>query len=569
MLAVVGGMMALFVSFLQDEDVAEVAEVEPAQQLAIPVEDAKYLQDVEHLGGFVLGDLTFPKVAQAISDRDASKLTEFFDPQFEGLVFDKSERATATYPFATFHIQSEGDDPQRSCIRTEFVQTLLDDRNEFAQLESAKLKVMQMSPETYGQLNGPWLGTMKLILAGRTTAGHVAQHVINFRCRISGISDETPNQPGWLLSCEMSSAQRMHSEGFLMRDMTSETGIKTQLLLDNWNAPQGQPRPFNTGGIYTCDYNRDGLVDVLLTDMNGSSFYEGRLGGEFIEVTQKVGLPATRTLGAAFADLDNDGYEDLILGQMLFRNDHGKRFVGVMSDDPARRINPRAMYHSIVDYDRDGLVDVYVVGLMAEKHTEHRWIGKSDVQFNELWHNLGNWQFENVTDASGTRGSGSPTFAAAWFDANGDNWPDVMTACELGTNDYFINQGDGTFRTGTLPDGYGGFSMGITVSDIDNDGFGDPYVANMYSKAGARIVGNLRQGLYEADVDLKMRDFVKGNELYHNHGDGTFDRIGQSAGINDIGWTYGVGFADLNSDGLPDVYSPAGFQSVSPNKPDG
>ena len=43
-----------------------------------------------------------------------------------------------------------------------------------------------------------------------------------------------------------------------------------------------------------------------------------------------------------------------------------------------------------------------------------------EMSFNELWRNLGNWQFENVTAESGTRGGGSPTLGAAWFDANGD-----------------------------------------------------------------------------------------------------------------------------------------------------
>jgi hypothetical protein len=144
-----------------------------------------------------------------------------------------------------------------------------------------------------------------------------------------------------------------------------------------------------------------------------------------------------------------------------------------------------------------------------------------------------------------------------------------MTACELGPNDYYLNNGDGTFRRGAVPEGYGGFSMGIAISDIDNNGFGDPYIANMYSKAGQRVVGNLRKGIYSDDVDAQMRDFVSGNELYRNRGDSSFDRIGQQAGIHDIGWTYGVGYVDLNGDGLDDLYSPAGFQSVSPHKPDG
>ena len=100
------------------------------------------------------------------------------------------------------------------------------------------------------------------------------------------------------------------------------------------------------------------------------------------------------------------------------------------------------------------------------------------------------WKFEDVTEASNAKGNGAWTFAAVWFDANSDGWPDMMTACELGMNAFLINNGDGTFREVDLPDGFGGFSMGITVGDFDNDGRPDPYVANMYSKAGERIVAD-------------------------------------------------------------------------------
>ena len=111
--------------------------------------------------------------------------------------------------------------------------------------------------------------------------------------------------------------------------------------------------------------------------------------------------------------------------------------------------------------------------------------------------------------------------------------------------------------------------MGITVGDIDNDGFGDPYVANMYSKAGERIIGNLKPGVYPPDIEAKIRDFVTGNELYHNLGDGRFERIGKSSGMSDVGWAYGVGYMDLDNDGFLDLYAPVGFQSVNPDKPDG
>ena len=223
----------------------------------------------------------------------------------------------------------------------------------------------------------------------------------------------------------------------------------------------------------------------------------------------------------------------------------------------------------MADFDRDGKIDLYVVGLSEGSPEGQPWIGQARGNYHQLWKNRGDWQFEEVADASGVRGRGGPTFAAVWFDANGDGWPDLMTSCETGKNDYLINQRDGTFVEAELPDIYGGFSMGITAGDIDNDGWPDIYVANMYSKAGERIVDNLRPGNYSEDVDAQMRDFVAGNELYRGLGKGKFSRIGQTTGVADVGWAYGPGLVDLDNDGWLDLYAPVGFQSVTPERPDG
>lgn len=544
-----------------------------ASSLAIPKAEVKYLQDVEHFGGFVLGDLAFQKITQTLRGCDASALTAFLSDQFRGQLFDDSTGRTADYRFAQLRDWREEHEQKRLCDRDQFVGELLRYRDEFAELRGVGLSVMLMSPEVHGVLDGPWKGTCKLRLAGRTQDGTLAERVIKFRCRIKGITDETPSERGWLLACDAYAARYCQAPQPLMKDITAETGIDVNRLTDTWKSNESQQRPFITGGVYLADFDQDGLLDVLVTDLVGLFLYKGESNGKYTHVTPHVGLPSlllNEPLAAAFADLDGDGFEDLLVGSNVFRNEQGQRFRRLTPGvHTSLTLPPWLFGYSVVDYDCDGKLDLYLVGLTKGSQTRQPWIGTSDAYRNQLWRNLGNWQFKDVTEQTGTAGNGRPTFAAVWFDANGDDWPDVMTACETGQNDYFINQRDGTFRPGTLPDGFGGFSMGISVDDIDNDGYGDPYVGNMYSKAGERIVGNLKPRLYPPDVDAKMRDFVSGNELYHNQGDGTFKRIGQSVGVSDVGWAYGTCFGDLNNDGFVDLYAAVGFQSVTPDRPDG
>ena len=74
---------------------------ESNQTLAIPEEDARYLQDVEHFGGFVLGDRAFPKINEAIKNQDWGAFESFFAPEFEGEIFIWDEAVTSKFDFAS------------------------------------------------------------------------------------------------------------------------------------------------------------------------------------------------------------------------------------------------------------------------------------------------------------------------------------------------------------------------------------------------------------------------------------------------------------------------------------
>jgi len=161
------------------------------------------------------------------------------------------------------------------------------------------------------------------------------------------------------------------------------------------------------------------------------------------------------------------------------------------------------------------------------------------------------------------------TFGAAWFDMEPDGDPDLFLANHMGPNVFWVNQGDGTFLKRSFDEGFGGFSMGVSVGDLDGDGDADLYVANMYSAAGMRVMGNLSAKDYPKNWFEHIQGFIVGNELYDNRDGKDMHPIGEDAGVSVSGWSYGPALVDLDGDGRLDIYSPAGFQSVTRGNPDG
>src|SRR5262249_55325154 len=148
-----------------------------------------------------------------------------------------------------------------------------------------------------------------------------------------------------------------------------ERGIDRRRFHDNWT---GGMRGTTTGGVYLCDYNRDGLLDMLVVDLNCCVLYQGQPDGTFTDVTLEAGLPPSllsptgANLVAAFVDLDGDGWEDLILDRRIFRNEAGKRFRDV-SNRSNLRLQGDVSGIAVADYDRDGRLDLYVARLAPSK----------------------------------------------------------------------------------------------------------------------------------------------------------------------------------------------------------
>jgi hypothetical protein len=529
-------------------------------------EEREYLWQVEH-HGLVLSRYGFSRLAQALRRNDPAELEALLADRFEGRV-PESPRETRLETGALRVLrQQDSGLPPLKLKGFDFVARLFEDRKRFTRSPQVKFALMALAPQDRHRLDGPWEGTCQLRMWGEMGPSRPGEVLLYLRYRLPRPTESLLKGTGWLQSCSITQRQVSEAPQFLMREVASERGIRTENLHDNWK--KGTKLESVSGGVYLCDYNRDGWLDMLLVDLSGNALYEGRPGGKMVDVTTKVKLPQTpQPAGAAIVDVDNDGWEDLILGSVLLRNEEGQAFRARGSvPGLGLSMNSSAI---IADYDRDGLIDLFVTSLGQTKTAS--WIGGEgrSISGNALWHNDGDWHFTNVTDKSRATGGDRSTFSALWLDADEDGWPDLYVINEFGSGVLLVNGGDGTFREQSVEDAPGDFgSMGVSCGDYDNDGHIDLYVANMYSKAGNRVIGNLWPGTYPDAILAKLRSLTMGSQIHRNLGGLKFDRVGRRLQVADVGWSYGPAMIDLNNDGWLDLYATCGFMSQSRDDPDG
>jgi hypothetical protein len=211
---------------------------------------------------------------------------------------------------------------------------------------------------------------------------------------------------------------------------------------------------------------------------------------------------------------------------------------------------------AVFDYNKDGRPDIFFTN-GANIAT----LKKNSPKFsNRLFRNDGQGVFTDVTKKAGLAGTGYDNGVAVG-DYDNDGYPDVFVA-GVHRNTLYHNNGDGTFTDVTAEAGLDHFNdpqygplWAITAAwvDVNNDGLLDLFVANYlqwnYQKEPLCEAGDR--------YDYCSPKYYKGqpNQLFLNRGDGTFQDVSEQWGIRShVGKAMGVGMADYDRDGRPDLF---------------
>jgi hypothetical protein len=304
------------------------------------------------------------------------------------------------------------------------------------------------------------------------------------------------------------------------------------------------------GAVAAVDVNGDGLTDLVVARSDAATLlYINNGNGTFREEGAARGLGGILGAGGiAAGDFNNNGHRDLFIVPLnghrcyLLINDGTGHFTEqavARGADLTTTIHPHHGFSvSLVDYNRDGYLDIYLtewsVPSSAENHLH-----------SALLRNRGAaapGHFENVTAAAGLTqpriGQTHFGFAAAWADFDGDGWPDLALVSDFGTSQFFWNNGDGTFTergqaSGVARDENG---MGVAVADYDGDGRLDFYVTSIHDP-----------------ISLAHSGITTGNKLYRHTGGRQFVDTAGTAGVAHTGWGWGAAFFDYDNRGASDL----------------
>ncbi len=339
---------------------------------------------------------------------------------------------------------------------------------------------------------------------------------------------------------------------------------------------------YNGGGVAAGDLNNDGLDDLFFTsNQNENKLYINSGNFQFDDATESAGIihqPGSWSTGVSMADVNGDGWLDIYVSNVNYLSRTGQNQLFINNQDGTFSEQAEAfglgfegysVQSAFFDYDKDGDLDMFLLN-----HSVHSIYSYAPIESREridpksgdkLFRNDGD-SFTDVSEDAGIFSSALGFgLGVTISDINEDGWPDIYVANDFHEDDYlYINNQNGTFSESIreMVQHTSQFTMSVDIADINNDGKSDiattdmlPYEEEILRKSGGGDtyqVARIKEsyGYYPQ----YSRNMLQVNQGITSSGMPLFSEIGYLAGIEATDWSWSGLLADLDNDGYRDFY---------------
>ncbi|MDZ4680386.1 MAG: VCBS repeat-containing protein [Saprospiraceae bacterium] len=335
---------------------------------------------------------------------------------------------------------------------------------------------------------------------------------------------------------------------------------------------------YNGAGVGIGDLNNDGLPDIYFCgNQADNKLYLNKGNFLFEDITEKAGVACKGvwSSGVSFADVNGDGLLDIYVcksGAPIGENRHNELFInnGDLTFTEASKTWGIAdvglsSHAAFFDYDKDGDLDMYLLNNSLRPVGGYDLIKDQRLKRdpsggNKLYRNDGE-SFSDVSEQAGIYGSAIGFGLGVTIgDVNRDGWSDIYVSNDFFERDYlYFNNQDGTF-TEALESHLREISMGsmgADMADLNNDGYPEIFVTEMLPEDDARMKTKTvfeNWDKYQINIQNGYYQQFARNVLQLNRGNGQFSEISRMAGVHATDWSWGALIADFDNDGYKDIF---------------
>jgi len=335
---------------------------------------------------------------------------------------------------------------------------------------------------------------------------------------------------------------------------------------------------YDGAGVAIGDVNNDGKPDIFFTsNQHENKLYINKGNWKFEDITAKAGIKSTHHwhTGVTMADVNGDGWLDIYVcnsgriagddrANELYINQKDGTFKEMAKeyglDD--KGLSTQAVFF---DYDHDGDLDCFILnnsyrpiesfGNNLNLRNVRNYEGGQRLYRNDNGH------FTDVSASANIYGSEIGFgLGVTVGDLNNDGWDDIYVSNDFFEKDYlYINQRDGTFKEVSDDElGHMSYSsMGSDMVDFNNDGNLDIFTTDMLPEDDRRLKITTKFDDFNTENARLKNDFhhqLTANCLQLNNDDGTFSEIAPMAGVEASDWSWGALSFDFNNDGWKDIF---------------